>query len=280
MVAGTNYRCGRLPRGLLVGVVPVSLVAVSLLAGCGGNGGSSGQAAAGSSSPSSAASSSASGPKESSLAKGLLSPSAFGSQAEVVTLTLQQFQQATSGKLGQAPGLTVDPPQCAAALKSTQPETDKVKDLVAEAATTRSGTQGTVTVEAIATGDLVDGAIGQMTTTVQNCPKVTVTSPQFGRATVEFSRIDVSKIADRAAAVQFTTTITPPGQPSVTVPALIGAVRDGDRLVMLVDAVAGNPGGAASPSGGTAQPSVAPPDTAAFTSLLQKAYTTEKDALG
>ena len=272
MVAGANYRSGRLPRGLLVGAA-----AVSLVAGCGGNGGSSGNTAAGSSS-SSAASSSASGPKESPLTKGLLSPSAFGSQANVVTMTLQQFQQATQGKLSQATGLKVDPPQCADALKSTHPDTSKIKDLVAEAATTQSGGQGTVTVEAIATGDLVDGSIGKLDDAVQNCKKVTVSSPQIGQATVEFAKIDVSKIGDKAAAVQVTTTIAPPGHSAVTVPALIGAAQDGDRLVLLINAVANDPNAAAQSSGG-AQPSVAPPDTAAFTSLLRKAYTTEKHAL-
>jgi hypothetical protein len=193
-------------------------------------------------------------------------------------MTLQQFRQATSSRLSQAGDLKVDPPQCADALKSTQPDPDKIKDLVAEAAISQGGGQGTITVEAIATGDLVDGATGKLDAAVQNCPKVTITSPQVGQATVEFSRIDVSKIADKAAAVQFTTTITPPGRSAVTVPALIGAVQDGDRLVMLINAVADNP--AAAQSSGAAQPSVAPPDTAAFTSLLQKAYTTEKNALG
>lgn len=273
MVAGANYRSGRLPRGLLVGAA-----AVSLLAGCGGNGGSSGNTAAGSSS-SSAASSSASGPKESPLSKGLLSPSAFGSQANVVTLTLQQFQQATQGKLSQAAGLKVDPPQCADALKSTHPDTSKIKDLVAEAATTQSGDQGMVTVEAIATGDLVDGSIGKLDDAVQKCPKVTVSSPQIGQATVEFTKLDVSRIGDKAAAVQVTTTITPPGHSAVTVPALIGAAQDGNRLVLLINAVANNPNAAAQ-SSGAAQPTPAPPDTAAFTSLLQKAYSTEKHALG
>lgn len=273
MVAGTNFRYGRLPRGLLVGAA-----AVSLVAGCGGNGGSSGQAASGSSSSSSAASSSASGPKESPLTKGLLSPSAFGSQANVTSMTLQQFQQATASKLSQASGLKVDPPQCADALKSTQPDPNKIKDLVAEAATAQSGGQGTVTVEAIATGDVVDGATGKLDDAAQNCPKITITSPQLGQATVEFSKIDVSKISGKAAAVQSTTTITSPGHSAVTVPALIGAVQDGDRLVLLMNAEANNP--AAAQSSGAAQPSVAPPDTAAFTSLLQKAYTTEKNALG
>jgi hypothetical protein len=268
MVSGTNYRSGRLPRGLLVGAA-----AVSLVAGCGGNGGSSGNTAAGSSS-----SSAASGPKESPLSKGLLSPSAFGSQATVVTMTLQQFQQATQGKLSQAADLKVDPPQCADALKSTQPDPNRIKDLVAEAATAENGGQGAITVEAIATGDLVDGATGKLDAAVQDCPKITITSPQIGQATVEFSKIDVSKVAGKAAAVQFTTTITPPGHSAVTVPALVGAVQDRDRLVMLIVAAANNP--EAAQSSGAAQPSVAPPDTATFTSLLQKAYTTEKNALG
>jgi len=105
MVAGTKYRPRRLPRGLLIGAA-----ATTLVAGCGGSGGS-GNTAAGtpSDTSSSAASSSASGPQESPLTKGLLSPSAFGSNANVVSLTLQQFQQATSGKLSQAGDLRSTP---------------------------------------------------------------------------------------------------------------------------------------------------------------------------
>jgi hypothetical protein len=251
----------------------VGAAAATLLTGCAGSGGS-GATASGSSPASSSASPSASGPQESPLAKGLLSPSAFGSSATVVSLTLQQFQQATSGKLGTAGGVTVDPPRCAGALRSTQTDPSRVKDLVAEAATTRGSDRGTVTVEAIATGALVDGAVDELNSAVQSCPEVTVRSGQLGRATVKFSKIDVSKIAEKAAAVQFTTTVTPPGHDAVTVPAVIGAVQDGDRLVLLLDAAASN--GAASSSGTSA----APPDTAAFTSLLRKAYETERNALG
>jgi hypothetical protein len=274
MVEGRSFRSRRLPRGLLVGAAVATLVA-----GCAGNGGS-GSTASGSSgtrAPAASPSSSASGPQESPLAKGLLSPSAFGAQATVVSLTLQQFQQATSGRLGTAAGVTVDPPRCAGALRSTQTDTSRVEDLVAEAATTRSSDRGTVTVEAIATGEIVDGAVDALNAAVQSCPEVTVSSPQLGRATVRFSEIDVSTIADAAAAVQFTTTVTPPGHGAVTVPALIGAVRDGDRLVLLLDAAASNPNGGTASSSGTG---VAPPDTAAFTALLRKASETEKHALG
>jgi len=124
----------------------------------------------------------------------------------------------------------------------------------------------------------VQGATGKLDDALKNCPKVTVSSPKIGQATVEFTKIDVSSIGGKAVALQVTTTITPPGRSAVTLPALIGAVPDGDRLVLLINAVANNPNAAAQ-SSGAAQPSVAPPDTAAFTSLLQKAYTTEKNAL-
>jgi len=151
---------------------------------------------------------------------------------------------------------------------------------VAEAATTQSSGHGMATIEAIATGDLVNGATDKLKATIKNCPKITVSSPKIGQATVTFDKLDVSKIGDRAAAAKFTTTITPPGHSAVTVPALIGAVQDGDRLVLLINAAANAPGGAANQSSGAAQATPAPPDTAAFTALLQKAYTTEHHALG
>jgi hypothetical protein len=194
-------------------------------------------------------------------------------------MTLQQFQQATASKLSQASDVKVDPPQCADALKSTQPDTDNVKDLVAEAATTQGGGQGMATIEAIMTGDAANGAVEKLNAAIKNCPKITITSPKIGQATVTFDKLDVSKIVDQAAAAKFTTTLTPPGHSAVTVPALIGAVQDGDPLVLLVNAAVNTTGGATQSSGQPASPSVDPPDTAAFTSLLRKAYTTEKSAL-
>lgn len=266
MNAGTGLLSRRFPRLAIAAVA-----AAGLVAGCGG-GGSSAKTASGSSSASSSASSSSSsaGPRQSPLTKGLLPASAFGPQATVVSLTLQQFQQATSSKLGSATDVQVNPPQCASALNSAQPNTDQIKDLVAQAATA----QGSVTVEAILTGNAVNGAVDKLKAATTNCQKVTATSPQIGTATVTFAPIDVSSVSGQAAAAQLTTTVQPPNKPAVTVPALVGLAQDKDRLILLVTASPSAGNGAAPPPSQTG-----PPDQASFTQLLKKAYDTEKQAL-
>lgn len=262
MVVGTrNSRRGG--SGLLVAVA-----VGALLAACAGQHGSNDGTASGSTSSSStAASPSSSGPRTSPLTKGLLPASAFG-QANVVSMTLQQLKQLTAGKLGQASGLQVNPPQCASALKATQPDVDQVKDVVAESATQ----QGSATVEAIMTGSSVDGAPGKLKTAMSSCPKIDISSPQLGTATLTFTPLDVSSVSDQAAGAQYTLTVTPPNHPAVTLPALIAVAQDKDRAVLLMTIAASD----ANANGG---PPPATPDTNAFTALFGKAYSTEKKAL-
>lgn len=105
---------------------------------------------------------------------------------------------------------------------------------------------------------------------------MTVTSPQGGGAVLTFSPLDVSSVGGQAAGVMYTTTVSAPGQPGVSVPALVGGVQDGDCVVLLITANAKAP----SATTGTATATPPPPDPAAFTTLLKQAYTTEKKALG
>jgi len=247
----------------------VAVAGSAVLAACAGQHGSNGGAASGSTSSgsTSAASSSASGPRTSPLTKGLLSASDFG-QANVVSMTLQQFKQATAGQLGQASGLQVTPPQCATALQSTQPDVDQVKDAVAESATQ----QGTATIEAILSGSSVDGTADKLKAAMSSCPKIDISSPQLGTATLTFTPLDVSSVSDQAAGAQYTLTITPPNHAPVTLPALIAVAQDKDRLVLLTTVAAND----VNANGG---PPPATPDTNAFTTLFGKAYSAEKKAL-
>lgn len=256
---------GNFPRRRMSAVL-VTVAASALLAACAGQNGGT---ASGSSSATSstAASSSSSGARQSSLSKGLLPASAFP-QATVVSMTLQQFKQATAGQFGQAAGLQVSPPQCATALQTTQPDVDQVKDLVAQSA----NQQGSVTVEAIMSGSSVSGAVDKLKTALSSCPKIDITAPQLGTATVTFTPLDVSGVSDQAAAAQYTVTIAPPNHAPVTVPALIAAAQDHDRLVLLMTIAAND----VNAQGG---PPPATPDTNAFTTLFGKAYSTEKKAL-
>jgi hypothetical protein len=245
---------GRLRSRRLPGAVLVSMAAVGLLAGCAGSG-SDGQAAASSTSAAASSSGSVTG---SALTKGLLPAAAFGSQATVVGLTLEQLKQTTSGLGASTAGVQVSPDACAAAVQGTTPDFSKVGDLAAQSAVGSGG----ATIEALMTGGPAKGAVDKLSGATAACPQATVTSPQ-GTVTLTFSSLPLKKMGDDAAALQLTTALTKPDGTSASVPALLGAVEDHGRLLLLVTA-------------GTAG---AAPDQAAFTALLEKAYSTQAHAL-
>ena len=109
-----------------------------------------------------------------------------------------------------------------------------------------------------------------------------MTSPQLGTITVDFADLPVAHLGDGSAAMRYTTSITKPDGTTATVPALIGAVEDGDRLVVLVSAAdpAGGAGASGNGAGGTASGGPATLDPASFAKLLEEAYQAETDALG
>jgi hypothetical protein len=249
----------RRPRSSVA--VLAGLATAGLLAGCAGSGsGHGGSAAASSTTSTSAAASSSGSVSGSKLTKGLLPADAFGTQATVIGLTLEQLRQSTS-TLG-APstaGIQVEPPSCAAAVQGTSPDYDKVDDLAAQSAVSTAG----ATVEALMTGGPAKGAAEKLRGATAACPQATLTLPQAGQATITFTTLPIKELGDDAAAVQMTTAVTKPDGTKASVPALIGAVEDHDRLLLLITAG----------TNGTA------PDPAAFTALLEKAYSTEHAAL-
>ncbi len=72
--------------------------------------------------------------------------------------------------------------------------------------------------------------------------------------------------------LRHTTVVTLPDGTQATVPALIGAVQDADRLLVLMNLQPPAVGGAAAPA--------APTDPAVFAGLLQQAFEVQADALG
>jgi hypothetical protein len=90
-----------------------------------------------------------------------------------------------------------------------------------------------------------------------------VKTPSSGAVTLTFTSIPIKNMGDDAAAVRLTTTLTKPDGSKLTVPALLGAVEDHHRLLLLITAGTGG----------------ATPDQAAFTALLEKAYSTQASAL-
>jgi len=132
-----------------------------------------------------------------------------------------------------------------------------------------SATVGTtVTVEMLVRGGPIEGSVDQLADAAERCPEAQISSPDIGEATVRFEDVPVADLGDGAAAVRYTTVVALPDGTSVSVPALLGAVEDGDRLIVLTS-LAVDPNGAA----------VAPPDAAAFTALLEQAYQKQADAL-
>jgi hypothetical protein len=192
------------------------------------------------------------------LAEGLLPAEAFGPDATVVPITPEQLQRGA----GLAPGTTdlqITPPECAPAVQGTQPDLDAFDDIAAQSATVGTST----TVEVLLRGGPTGGSLDQIDRAVETCPRARITSPQFGTADITFEAVPVDEHGDGAAALRFTTVVPQPDGTQVTVPALVGVVQDGDRLVMLLNL---------SPDG-------TPPDPEAFTDLLEQAYEAQAEGL-
>jgi hypothetical protein len=143
-------------------------------------------------------------------------------------------------------------------VKSIQPGLDDVEGLGAQTATV--GT--TTTVQILASGNGIAAGVGDVASTAETCPRATITSPDIGTADVTFTALDVPQLGNGSAGVSMTLSVTGPGGQPITVPMLLGMVRDGDRLVSLTQADAA--GGA---------------DPAAFTALLQQAFEQQAAAL-
>jgi hypothetical protein len=203
------------------------------------------------------------------LASGLLPAAAFGPGASVTAITREQLEQGAGlvGTGAQAPQVT--PAECAAAVEGAQPTFADFEDVAAESATSGPAT----TVEVLVRGGPTRDTVALLAAAAQRCPSAQLTSPQFGQATVTFENLPVPDLGDEAALLRYTTAVTLPDGASVTVPALVGAVEDGDRLLVLTtldtSGIAGT-GAAAAPPG---------LDPAAFGELLQQAYEAQAAAL-
>jgi hypothetical protein len=239
-------------------VLATGLAAAALLTACAGDDGST------------AAPTSSSSAEETSapdLASGLLPGGAFGPEATVVAISLEQLQQGAGLATAGAEGLQITPEECAKSVKGAQPSFDAFDDVIAESATV--GTAATV--EVLVRGGPVKDAVHQLAAAAERCPQAQVTSPRIGQATITFESLPVDDLGDGAALVRYTTAVSLPNGTQATIPALIGVVRDGDRLIVLMNLDAG---GATS---GTAP--TTPPDPAAFADLLGQAYDTQAEAL-
>ncbi|MGY1670427.1 hypothetical protein [Geodermatophilus sp. SYSU D00710] len=234
------------------------LAAAVLLTGCAGG------AVEGTASPASSTASSApaSGSPASGtdLAPGLLPADAFGPGAQVTPLTEAQLAQGAAAAGGAAGDVQVTPPECAPAVQGTQPSFDEYDDDVAA----QVAVLGTVTtVQSLASGGPAEDALTAFGEQLAGCRSVQVTSPEVGTVTIAFDELTVPDLGDGSAGIVFTTTATGPDGQQVTVPALVGVVQDGERVLVLL----------------TTDTSGGRPDPTAFTGLLEEAYDTQAAAL-
>jgi hypothetical protein len=244
-------------------VLTTGVAAAALLTACAGDDGPKAGATG-----SSAASSSAEGASAPDLASGLLPASAFGAQATVVAISLDQLQQGAGLAASGAEGLQITPEECATAVKGAQPSFDAFDDVAAESATV--GTAATV--EVLVRGGPTKDAVDQLSAAAERCPQAQITSPRTGQATITFESLPVGDLGDDAALVRYTTAVSLPDGTQVSVPALIGVVQDGDRLLVLMNLDAGGAAPGTTPA--------TPPDPAAFADLLEQAYDAQAEALG
>ena len=105
--------------------------------------------------------------------------------------------------------------------------------------------------EVLASGGPTSGSLDAIEQAVARCPRAEISSPT------------VADLGDGAAALRFTTEVAQLDGSRLSIPALVGVVLDGERLVTL-----------ASLSQNIA------PDAEAFAGLLQQAYEVQSEALG
>jgi hypothetical protein len=235
---------------------------VALGTACGGDAEGEKEAAA----PTTAASSSAEETAAADLASGLLPAEAFGPDTTVVAVSPEELEQGAGLVAADAAGMQITPAECDGAVAGTQPDLAAFGDLAAQNATGATST----TVQLLVRSGPTKGVVGELATAAERCPQAQITAPDIGQATVTFEQLPVDDLGDGAALLRYTTTVTAPDGTAVTVPALIGAVEDGDRLLILMNLeTSGLTGGA-----GATQV-----DPAAFADLLAQAYETQAEAL-
>jgi hypothetical protein len=187
------------------------------------------------------------------LRDALLPASAFGADATVVGVTLEQLGTAgLPGWSGSLPeGVTVDPPLCGAALAALPglPGDGEGEQpvLVAQAAI-----GGRVrTLEALAESPELEGRQLPVDQLLGACSSVTVSGPD-GSTTVDLAALEVPQLGDASAALQVTVGRADGG----TTTAFVGVVLDGPRGVLLAQ---------------TGAPDAPAPDAGVFTALLDDA---------
>jgi hypothetical protein len=185
----------------------------------------------------------------------LLPAAAFGADATVVGLSLEQLGDLPE-LAGLPEGTTVEPALCGAALAmlpgAAGDRSAELPTLVGQGAFTAD----VRTVEVLADGPAVDGLELPVDQLLAGCSTVTVTGADGAVTTVDLAALDLPDLGETTVGLQVT--VTSAGR---TLPALVGVVTEGSRAVLLAQL---GDGGAA-------------PDPAAFGALLAEAADTAID---
>lgn len=233
-------------------LLATGLVAGAVLTGCASGADVREAAATGTPSPSASAGVD--------LTAGLLPAEAFGPDARVVPVSGEQLSRGALPGMGAPADVEVTPESCTAALQALpMQQPPAAEDLAAQVAV--RGT--TYTAELLAVAGPAAELVGRVPELVDQCPQVTVSSPEHGSATVDLATFDVPDLGDAVVGVSVEVVATEPGGAQREASGLVGLVRDGDRVVALAT---GDREGAGA-------------DRAAFTALLEQAYDVQADAL-
>lgn len=182
------------------------------------------------------------------LRDALLPASAFGPEATVVGVSLDQLGTSLPvlGDLPDTEGTTIDPALCGAAAGMLPGTPDELPTLVARAALT----DDVRTLEVLADGPELEGLQLPVDQLLAACPLVTLTGADGAVTTVQLAELGVPELGTATAGLQVTV-----ASAQGTLAALVGVVSEESRALLLVQA------GAAG----------ALPDPAAFTALLTEA---------
>lgn len=222
---------------------------LALAAACGGGGGDGGAA------PSSASSAAYTSQEEEpasteELSAALLPAEAFGPDADVVKISVDEISTATGG--GLPPGATVQPANCAQLAGSAQLSPEDFGAIVAQTATSPTS----ITVEVLAESEQIDSALPGFDDVPAECRQFTVTAQDGTAATVTSAPLDVPSLGDASGGVTLTVALRGPDGSSLTVPTLIAVAAEGQRLLFLQQV----------------SPQAAPLDPAAFSALFEEAF--------
>ena len=191
------------------------------------------------------------------LAAGLLPAEAFGPDAEVTTLDVEEL--AAAAPAGLPPGATVTPAECGQGLGAIQPAPGDLGAVVAQSAETPTQ----LTVQMLAEDETIEaGSTAAFDDLLARCSHIELTAPDGSTGTLDLRELQVPDVGEVSEGVAFTLAITGPDGTGATVSCLLAVAVEGRRMLFLQQFA----------------PDGAPLDEGAFGDLFAQAYEQQQDA--